>query len=167
MKYLAVTCAVLFAFTGSGCSLILTGRTDRVMVEVSPPGSTVFANRQLIAGRGEILVMRNSVIKITTEDGVLIEEIRPHFNRVSCANILVGVIPGMIVDLFSGAYLNFPETVCVTLPEEAVPGKPGETEEPGESEAEPPPEKTAEPEEAGETEEKEEPDKSEKEPPPK
>jgi hypothetical protein len=109
----------------NSCSTLFSGTKEKVQVMTSPTGARVFVNGkdQNVITPCEIKVPRKKQVTYTFqktgyEDGSVKQE--GSFNAMVVGNILLGGIPGAVIDYASGAWYKLPKNVSYIF-EQAVP----------------------------------------------
>ena len=101
---LIVVCASL-ALAG-GCCTIMDGKTQTVSISSTPPGANAVVGGQTFITPGEVTLARNKSYTVTfTKEGYQSATlgIKKTVNPWIFGNILIGGIPGIVVDLITGS----------------------------------------------------------------
>ncbi len=122
MRTLGVVGAV--ALTG-GCATIVDHPWEAINVITYPPGASCSFHRSgeiigtIESSPGAVEVTRRAAAMavLCTKDGYRPAAIleRSHFTGTTFSNLLIGWIPGAVVDLSTGADFAYPELVTMTL----------------------------------------------------
>ena len=124
MRRLAVLAFVVLL---PGCATVLKGTHDNVALDTVPAGASCTVDRdgarvaEIPATPGTVRVSesRHDLQVTCVRDGYQTAQTaaRPRFNGATFFNILLGGIPGMLVDAVSGANMTYPPKVSVGLAE--------------------------------------------------
>lgn len=111
MKNKKVICLLLlcslFVLTSSGCCSIFSGSTQKITISSTPPGAKVTAdNGTSIITPGSIVLERKSkhtlVAELTGHESQQVQ-LEQRLNNWVWANILIGGLIGLAIDMVSGA----------------------------------------------------------------
>lgn len=95
----------------TGCASIITGTSQNIMVNSDPSGAKVITDTGLtVVTPATIRLPKGRAVVLTAQkDGYEkdTQVLNTSFNGWFIGNILLGGIPGMIVDMADGAYVNF------------------------------------------------------------
>ena len=110
---------VVMGVMSSGCATIMHGRTETISITSDPSGAVAHVGGQEIVTPGEITLDRNKSYTVTFEKPgyeSATARIRSQRSGWIWGNILIGGIPGIIVDLATGSAGDLtPNIVSVTL----------------------------------------------------
>jgi len=113
---LIVTACLLLS---SGCATVMQGKHQAVIVSSSPQGATVTANgQQSVITPGKLTLRRGDPhTLVCTKQGYYTETqiLKPRLGGWAFGNILLGGIPGIIVDSASGATAVYDKSCHFTL----------------------------------------------------
>jgi hypothetical protein len=103
----------------AGCATIMSGTTEQIRFESNPPGARVSIHDRTYLTPAAVELSRQTNHQVQFKaDGYLSaqREISRDVNPWVWANILIGGIPGLIVDSATGAYNDLtPDVVAVDL----------------------------------------------------
>jgi len=131
MNRLAVLALVAFL---PGCATVLKGTNDTVALDTVPPGAncTVDRNGERVGevpatpGTVRLSKSRHELQVTCSREGYQTARTvtHPRFNGATFFNILLGGIPGMVVDIASGANNTYPPQVRVGMVENPAAPRP-------------------------------------------
>lgn len=115
-----------------GCATILKGTQDTVALDTMPPGANCTVDRRgervgevpVTPGTVRVSKSRHDLNVTCAREGYQTAQTvaNPRFNGATFFNILLGGIPGMVVDAASGANMTYPPEVRLGLaPNPAAP----------------------------------------------
>lgn len=111
---------ILFISIITSCASIISGRKQKVNINTYPSGAKVFVEGkdQGVITPSTIKLRRKKQINITFQkegynDGNIIQN--GSFNGATIGNILLGGIPGFLVDWGTGAIYKYPKEITYTL----------------------------------------------------
>lgn len=104
----------------AGCATIITGTTKAVNVTSEPSGVIVSIQGKQVRTPGTILISRssgNGVGYVRTEENgpVFPIMVQSEFEGWFIGNLVIGGVVGMLIDLATGAYRNYPDAVHFQL----------------------------------------------------
>lgn len=119
-KWRVVAMAAFSAFVSSSCATIISGARQRVTFESEPSGAWVHVEGYPdVRTPGSLYLSRKNSYVVRIEQSGYQEQRIPiacDLNYVAFLNILIGGIPGLLVDAFDGAMGELkPEAVNVNL----------------------------------------------------
>jgi hypothetical protein len=107
--------ALLGSLTLQSCATILTGTSDKITIQSVPPGASIEVDGESMGTTPAIIkVKRNTLPTVSILlDGYEEKQINLHkkFNPAAILNIIIGGIPGLIVDAATGAISKFDKTL--------------------------------------------------------
>jgi hypothetical protein len=135
MRPSTLTVAAIAAIALGGCATIMAGGPDHVAVESNPPGASVYLDDQLVGQTPMNLTLDRDrscgLIRVEADgyEPVAVQRSK-HINGWFWANLCLGGVIGIVVDLVTGDVKRFDDTpVRVNLAPSGPRGEPAYSDE--------------------------------------